>query len=436
METRPPRWYRLTWFLGRPPALTARQWRVLGLVAAVSFFETYDLYLFQLNLKQIQADLGIAESDLGLLGSVVRAGAIFALPLAAAADRIGRRRMLLITIVAYTALTGLTALAPNAESFVVLQFLARAFAVTEAILATVVIVEEFAPENRGWGVGAAGAIQACGAGFASVLFGFVDVLPFGWRALYAVGLVPLLLIAYWRRTLPETTHFSHLAESTSVTLEVPAVKRILALGRRYPRRFWALTAVVFLTTVTSTAAGFFAPKYLQDAHGWTPAGVAALTFFGGAFAIIGNPLAGWLSDTRGRRPVTAVFAFGLGAAALLLYNAAGLLLPVLWMSFVFFQLGTGVTEGTYSAEMFPTSQRSTAAGARALVSSLGAIVGLSTVSALFPLLGSNWAAVSVLTVGCFVVPLIVLALFPETARRTLEEIAPEAEAAPADPERS
>ena len=85
--------------------------------------------------------------------------------------------MLLITIVAYTVLTGLTALAPNAETFVALQFFARAFAVAETILATVVIVEEFAPEHRGWGVGAAGAIQACGAGFAALLFGFVDVLP-------------------------------------------------------------------------------------------------------------------------------------------------------------------------------------------------------------------------------------------------------------------
>ena len=61
------------WFLGRPPALSARQWRVLGLVSAVSFFEMYDVYLFALNLKQIQAELAIPESDLGLLGSIVRA---------------------------------------------------------------------------------------------------------------------------------------------------------------------------------------------------------------------------------------------------------------------------------------------------------------------------------------------------------------------------
>ncbi len=191
-----PGWYTFTPFLGRPPPLTARRWRVLGLVASVSFFEMYDMYLFTLNLKQIQADLMIAEGDLGLLGSFVRAGGLLGVIPALLADRAGRRRMLLITVIAYTLLTGATAFSPNAESFVVLQFLARGFAVAETILATVVIVEEFAPEHRGWGVGAAGAIQASGAGLASVMYGFVEILPFGWRSLYLIGLLPLVLIAY------------------------------------------------------------------------------------------------------------------------------------------------------------------------------------------------------------------------------------------------
>lgn len=295
----------------------------------------------------------------------------------------------------------------------------------ETILATVVIVEEFPPEHRGWGVGAAGAIQACGGGFAALLFGFVDVLPYGWRALYLVGLVPLMLIAYWRRTLPETQRFEDLATHHRERMTVNPLSPILELGRRYPKRFWALATAVFMTSAAASSAGFFAPKYLQDAHGWTPAGVALMTFVGGAFAIVGNPLAGWLSDNRGRRPITALFACGLGVSAILLYTAAGVLLPVLWILLVFFQLGTNVTEGTYSAEMLPTSQRSTAVGVRALTGTVGAIVGLAGVSALFPLVGSNWAAVSVLACGCFVVPVIVLAFFPETARRGLEDIAPE-----------
>src|SRR4029079_12867218 len=133
---KPPRWYRFAWFLGRPPPLTERQWLMLGLVSAVGFFESYDLYLMALNLKQIQQELGIGEASLGLMLSFVRSGAFFALLIVPFADRFGRRRVLIATIVAYTLMTALTALAPNTETFVALQFLARIFAVAEALLAT------------------------------------------------------------------------------------------------------------------------------------------------------------------------------------------------------------------------------------------------------------------------------------------------------------
>ena len=78
-------------FSGGPPPCTRRQWRVLGLVAMASFFEMYDLYLFALTLKQIQADLAIPEASLGVLGSLVRFGALPACIVALVADRVGRR---------------------------------------------------------------------------------------------------------------------------------------------------------------------------------------------------------------------------------------------------------------------------------------------------------------------------------------------------------
>ena len=334
--------------------------------------------------------------------------------------------MLLITIVAYTLLTGATALAPNAETFVVLQFLARAFAVAETILATVVIVEEFGPEHRGWGVGAAGAIQASGAGLASLLFGFVEILPYGWRALYVIGLVPLIFLTYWRRTLPETHRFLEQTEQVEKTVAARELLYGIAhLMRRYPKRLWALSATVFVTSIAVSAAGFFAPKYLQDVHGWSPTDVALMSFFGGVFAIMGNPLAGWMSDRRGRRPVTAAFALGLGVVTIALYNSSGIVLPGLWVALVFFSLGTSVTESTYSAEMFPTRQRSTAASLKSLMSTIGAISGLALISVLFGMFESNWTAISVLACLCFGVPVIVLTLLPETARARLEDIAPD-----------
>ncbi len=423
---KPPRWYRHAWFLGRPPPLTERQWRMLGLVAAVSFFETYDMFLIALNLKQIQAGLAIDESSLGTMVAFIRSGALLALFIVPFADRLGRRRVLLATIMGYTVTTALTALSPNAETFVALQFMARIFAVAEGLLATVVIVEEFPPEHRAWGIGAAAAIQACGAGFAAVMFGFVDILPFGWRALYAIGVIPLCFIAYWRRMLPETGQFKHLEQLRAQQgVSTSVFANIWRAAREHPRTFAVLAGTFFFLNMAGSSAGTFSPKYLQDVHGWAPSQVATLTFIGGALAIIGNPVSGWLSDRFGRRPTGALFGLGYCVAVLAFYSIGGLFLPVIWIAVTFFSMGGDVTLSTYRAELFPTSMRSSAAGATNLASVSGGIVGLLLVSALFSFAGSTWNAILIVASLSVLVPLSIWFLFPETAGRSLDEIAPE-----------
>ncbi len=391
----------------------------MGLVAAVSFFEQYDMYLFSLNLKQIQTELGIPESDLGILGAVVRAGAFLAVILAIAADRYGRRLLLLITVVGYTLFTGLTALSVNAEMFVVCQMFARCFGTAEVLIAAVVIAEEFAPENRGWGIGALFALQGCGAGFAALMFGFVEYLPYGWRSLYVLGLLPLVLIAYWRRTMPETARFQQ------VTVHEPVMNHVRELFTRNPRWSWGIFGAVFGIALAGGSAGFFAPKYLQDVHGWTPSSVAMLNIAGGALAVVGNPLAGWLSDRFGRRPVTMVFTGLFALTAVFFYASVGMLVPLLWVVMIFFVFGSDVTLTSYGTELFPTKYRTTATGFRSIVSTTAGIAGLLAVSALYLVFDSNWVAISVLCALSLVVPLIVWMFLPETSGRRLEEISPD-----------
>jgi hypothetical protein len=65
-----PGWLRYAPFLGPPPPLTRRQWSVIGLISIVTLFYQYDLALFSLALKQIQAELLIPEAQLGELGAL------------------------------------------------------------------------------------------------------------------------------------------------------------------------------------------------------------------------------------------------------------------------------------------------------------------------------------------------------------------------------
>lgn len=423
---RRPRWLLLTPFLGRPPELTARQWTVLALVSVATLFDQYDRALFSLALPQIQAGLGIAEGDVGLLGGIVRMGALPALLIALAADRLGRRRVLLGTVLAYTLLTGATALAPDARSFVALQFLARIFTTAEVILAIVVVTEEFDADQRGWGIGALFAIQACGVGLAAVLFPVAEATGVGWRGLYAFGLVPLVLVAWWRRGLPETERFTrHRRERAASAEREWALTPMLHLARDYPARLAMVSSVIAIGAICGSAADFLGAKYLQSAHGWGPSQVALLYVGGGAFGIVGAAFAGRMSDAAGRKPVAVTLGLALTALSIAFYNLEGWLLVPTWIAMVFVLIGNDAVFAAYAAELFPTSQRSTASGARAVVATLGASLGLALESLLYELLGSHWAAVTVLLCGTLAVPLIVAVAFPETSGRSLEEIAPE-----------
>lgn len=417
-----PAWFDRVRFLGTPPPLSRRQWTVLGLVSVASFFDQYDTGLFSLALKQIQAEFRIAEQSLGLLSSIVTLGALPALLLAAAADRWGRRRLLVLTIVAYTILTGASAFAPNAAAFVALQFLARIFITAEYALAIVVLGEELDDDARGWGIGALGALAACGHGLAYALFSLVDVLPLGWRTLYLVGLAPLLLVAWLRRDMAETPHFERLADRTA---RAGRQRRRHGPGAPYRQRFVAMGALYVLLGLTQHAAFFFAPKYLQEAHGFSPVHVSLLGFAGGAVAVFANGLTGRWSDLFGRRPTTIAFLAALPLAIVSFYGAPAILLPILWVAILFFGLGSGVLLSLYGVELFPTAYRSTAAGMRAALGTVGAVLGLSLESALYVLLGSHWAAISVLATLALVAPLVVLRAFPETSGRALDEISPD-----------
>jgi putative MFS transporter len=424
-----PRWRRSLAFLSRAPALSSRQRSILWLVSLASLFDQYDRSLIAMALPQIQAGLGISEGQVGVLASIVRLGSLPALFIALAADRIGRRRALLGTVLAYTALTGASAFAPDPRSFIALQFLSRVFGTAEMLIAIVVISEEFGAEARGWGVGAFLAIQSCGVGLAAILLPISASFHEGWRGLYLVGLGPLLLLAWLRRSLPETSRFeAHERTQAERLTRQPFFTPMLRLVRAYPRRFAATAAQLFFMGVGYSAADFLGPKYLQQGHGWTPGQMSTMYLTGGVVAIFGAPLLGTLGDRVGRKPVAVLSSLSLVVLALLYYNASGAWLVPLWIGAIFAVTGNDAVTSTYGAELFPTSHRSTAAGARLIVATLAGSLGLALESALYPIVGSHWHAVSVLLLVGLCAPLVVAFAFPETAGRSLEEISPERDA--------
>lgn len=410
-------------FFGSTPAFTARQWRVFLIATTAGFFDNYDRALLSLALKQIQKGLRIPEAALGGVLSVIRLGYVFSLGITPLADLFGRRQLLLYTVVAYTVFTGLSAAAPNQQVFTIWQMLARAFAGAEGTVALVILSEEVDAGVRGWAIGLLSALASVGYGLAALGFAAINVMPYGWRGLYALALIPLVLIIPLRRVLPESRRF----EREQQTGDRPEnfLAPLKALFRAYPSRLAMLVAVGFLGNLGGNAAGIFFPKYLQEAHGWAPGDVSRLYFLGGALGILGSIVSGRLSDRFGRRRMGALFYLIAPLLTIWLYSTQSNLVIPLWIVQLFFDVAGGTIVTAYGVELFPTSYRSTAGSALAVAGTTGGALGLFLEGILYRFTGSHWIAVSCLTVFWMIAPVIMFFSLPETAGRELEAISPE-----------
>src|SRR5207249_4297592 len=126
------------------------------------FFEGYDGYVLSFVLPIVLKDLHGTESEAGILRAVATVGSVFAFFLASQSDRLGRRRLLLITVTGYTIATMLTAAAPNLVSLGAAQFLSQIFLGAEWATAVTMVVEEFPIAERGRGLGVLTAMGTLG----------------------------------------------------------------------------------------------------------------------------------------------------------------------------------------------------------------------------------------------------------------------------------
>ena len=412
-------------FLGRLPPIADSQLRLLELVSLALFFESYDLSMRTSALKYIAADLGIAESQLGATLGIIRLGAIPAFFLVPLADRLGRRRVFLACIAASSLATFATAFVRTTAEFVAVQMFTSTALVLGSVAAVVIVTEEFPAAYRGWALGMLGALSACGHGLGAAIFATIDTLPYGWRTLYALGIVPLLAWRRFRRGIEETARFrTHAALRESSGAFHDWMAPLAGLARTHPGRATAMALVAALLGIGEVSAFQFTGYYALTAHAWSPANYSAMVLGGGGIGIVGNIVAGRLGDRFGRRVVGASFLAAYPPFVALYYQGPGWALPIGFAGFVFCNTAGGVIVRAFSTELFPTSHRGTSAGWVTLVTTLGWALGLTLVGAgtqNVDDLARRTAAMSALVL----VAGLVLLTLPETHRRELEALSHE-----------
>lgn len=410
-----------------PPApdavvLEPRHRVLLGLLGTATLFEGYDRFIVTLALPYIARDLGAAEGVLGWALSAIRAGALVAIVLGLLADRVGRRRILLVTVLGYTIATGLTGLSRGMVDFVLLQLIAVAFLNTELSLAQVVIAEEFPARARGMGQGLLGAAAAVGAGLAAMLFPLIAPTALGWRGLYLIGIVPLLVVGWLRRSLPETTRWSRLDPSARRAAGVLAV-----MAPAHRRRFIVLMLLAAGSIAAFGAAYAFASYRATTTFGWSPARVSTMVLVGGGLGFWGWILFGRFSDASGRRVAGGVALLGLGAAIVCFYSTTYLFAA--FAALVFFEAGTTIAVNALSTEVFPTALRATARAWIANAGVFGGMLGLGAVGLLSGRLDGYGNVIALLGLLPFALAPLMLVL-PETRGRELEAASGEVVEAP------
>src|SRR5499427_1266019 len=121
------------------------------------------------------------------------------------ADYIGRKRSMTLTIVAYSVLTGLSALAWDWVSFAVLRFLVGLAIGSEWATGASITAELWPDKARGKGGAFLQAGYPIGSIFASGVWLIIGTSgPGAWRYMYLIGVLPALLTFWIRRNIPES----------------------------------------------------------------------------------------------------------------------------------------------------------------------------------------------------------------------------------------
>jgi MFS family permease len=393
-----------------PDRLDERQVLVLGLLAAASLCAAFVNTLFTQTVAFAARDFGVSNAAQGVAGAVVRIGVLVAIPVAIAADRVGRRRMMLVTAVAAPVLAALGAASPTFPVLAATQTLGRPMGLALDVLIAIVAAEEMPRNARAYAVSVLILASGLGAGICVMALPLADVAPWGWRLVYVVAVVWLIVALDLARRLPETARFEARRP------ERPPLQR----GRL---RVQLLAA--FLGNLFVAPASFFQNRYLTDVRGFDGSRITLFVLSTATPAGIGVLIGGRLADRFGRRVLGAVCLLLSTVFVTLAFGVAGW--PLWVAAFLGGAIGGAAAPAlaVYRAELFPTGSRGRAGVMLLAAALLSGSISLVVMGALLDRGFSHLSVLAVLALAEVAVAVLVVTRFPETAHRELEEINPE-----------
>jgi MFS family permease len=353
---------RLLGVLDWPARVDPAQRRSLVAGGLGWLLDAMDVMLYSLVLAHLMRDLAMDKATAGLLNSLTLiASAIGGAAFGLLADRVGRTRALMVSILVYSISSGACGLSTTIVQLGAFRFILGLGMGGEWTTGAALIAETWPPAHRGKALGLMQSAWAIGEIVAAGVVALV--LPrFGWRAVFFVGVLPALIVFWIRRRVPEPAIWQGRRASGAgtplATLWRPDVRRsgVLATAMNAFSMFgyWGLFTWIPAYLSLPVADGGRGLDLMKTTTWLVVMGLGKW---------LGYVLFGFAADAFGRRG--AYVAYLLVASALVpLYgltaSPAGLL--VLGPLVAFF--GTGFFSGfaTLTSELFPTEVRATAMG--------------------------------------------------------------------------
>ena len=387
--------------LERQTKLTANQWKIFVAAMVGDMLDFFDFYLIGFILAFI---LGGWHLTFGQSGCILLASGIGA-PLGSLfwgwmADRIGRRKVMILTVLNFSAATGAMALTPeNGWLFLSICRFFVGMGVTGLYTVDVAIVQEFGPATkRGWITGLTTSLLPAGTLIGALAGAYLEPLV-GWRGLFVVGLLPAAFTLLIRAWVPESPHWlisrgrnvearQSLAWALQVdpaTIELPSVAtQIGSVAWRelfkYPRSM-IVSCLAGIGQTGTVGLSLWLTTLLVLVLKIKPVEASFLIVWFGLAGIFGRLFCAWLSDATGRRPslvLSCVLAALSVSAAGYLSNVYAAGISMFYLMILvngFFGSGHYAIAGPYLAEVWPSKLRASGMGFGYGVGNLGKFIG-------------------------------------------------------------
>ncbi|MCW0085007.1 MFS transporter [Burkholderia pseudomallei] len=430
-----------TWFAAVSPRERRTFWACFGGWA----LDALDMQMFSLVIPAIVAEWSLSRTQAGFVGgATLVASALGGWVAGMLSDRFGRVRTLQWTIACFSVGTFACAFATSYPQFVTLKTLQGIGFGGEWAAGAVLMAETIRAEHRGKAMGAVQSAWALGWGSAVLLYALAfSLLPaeLAWRAMFAIGLLPALLIVYVRRGIaepsaralnpsgpcdpPEPPNSPDGAPPSGASPAVRASAPLVGIFSRGTRRMTLIGALLGV----GAHGGYYAlmtwlPTYLKTERHLSVLGtggylaVIIVAFFCGCLA------SAQLLDRIGRRGTILAFAACcVGTVILYLFaplgNAAML---ALGFALGFFAAGIPASMGALFNEMYPRGTRGTGVGFCynfGRVASAGFPVLVGHMSAGMPL----GTAIGIGAAVAYSIVVVAMLMLPETRGRTLDDCA-------------